>query len=246
MKVLVIGDSCEDVFVYGECKRLCPEAPVPVFTPIEVVKNPGMAANVKRNLEALGCEVDIITNEEKITKTRYVDKKSNQMFIRVDENDKVLKSYFTTNFDDFKKYDAIVVSDYNKGFLDYPVLDSIANLHPLTFLDTKKQLHTWCDDFTFVKVNESEWEKAGNYKGKNVIVTLGDKGCTYNGIIYPALHTKEVKDISGAGDTFLAGLVYNYLKTKDIKDSLAFANYCAGEVVQRKGVSIINLKPTNV
>ena len=34
MKVLVIGDSCTDKFVYGECNRICPEAPVPVFNPI--------------------------------------------------------------------------------------------------------------------------------------------------------------------------------------------------------------------
>ena len=33
MKILVIGDSCHDVFVYGKCDRICPEAPVPVFTP---------------------------------------------------------------------------------------------------------------------------------------------------------------------------------------------------------------------
>jgi len=33
MKILVIGDSCKDVFIYGKANRLCPEAPVPVFIP---------------------------------------------------------------------------------------------------------------------------------------------------------------------------------------------------------------------
>ena len=33
MKILVIGDSCKDVFIYGTANRLCPEAPVPVFIP---------------------------------------------------------------------------------------------------------------------------------------------------------------------------------------------------------------------
>ena len=33
--ILIIGDSCKDVFVYGEISRLSPEAPVPVFNPIE-------------------------------------------------------------------------------------------------------------------------------------------------------------------------------------------------------------------
>ena len=31
MKILVIGETCKDVFNYGRVDRLCPEAPVPVF-----------------------------------------------------------------------------------------------------------------------------------------------------------------------------------------------------------------------
>ena len=57
MRVLVIGDSCTDVFVYGNIERICPEAPVPVFNPIHKVQNGGMARNVKSNLEALGLEL---------------------------------------------------------------------------------------------------------------------------------------------------------------------------------------------
>ena len=33
MKVLVVGDSCKDVVVYGDIERISPEAPVPVFAP---------------------------------------------------------------------------------------------------------------------------------------------------------------------------------------------------------------------
>ena len=72
MKLLVIGDSCVDKFIYGTCDRICPEAPVPVFNPIKVKKNGGMAKNVQANIEALGVDCDIITNGELITKTRYV------------------------------------------------------------------------------------------------------------------------------------------------------------------------------
>ena len=31
MKILIIGESCLDVYQYGDSRRLCPEAPVPVF-----------------------------------------------------------------------------------------------------------------------------------------------------------------------------------------------------------------------
>ena len=54
MRFLVIGDSCTDKFIYGKCERICPEAPVPVFSPVKTKTNGGMAANVKANVEALG------------------------------------------------------------------------------------------------------------------------------------------------------------------------------------------------
>ena len=78
MKILVIGDSCTDTFVYGSCVRLCPEAPIPVFEPSRAVTNDGMGGNVVRNLKSLGVNhVDIITNKEQITK-RLVMLKKNQ------------------------------------------------------------------------------------------------------------------------------------------------------------------------
>ena len=48
-----------------------------------------------------------------------------------------------------------------------------------------------------------------------------------------------VKDVSGAGDTFLAALVVEYLKTNDIKSAITFANECATKVVQKRGVAVI-------
>ena len=49
-KILVIGELCIDRFVYGEVKRLSPEAPVPVFNPKDIIENKGMAGNVVENL----------------------------------------------------------------------------------------------------------------------------------------------------------------------------------------------------
>jgi sugar/nucleoside kinase (ribokinase family) len=49
----------------------------------------------------------------------------------------------------------------------------------------------------------------------------------------------EIKDTSGAGDTFLSGLVCNYEKTGDIREAIEFANACATTVVQKRGVSVI-------
>jgi len=89
MKVLVIGDGCTDMFQYGVCERLCPEAPVPIFKPTKVVTTGGMAINVADNIEALGIECDIITNDRRPAKTRFVDEVSNQILLRMDVNDVV-------------------------------------------------------------------------------------------------------------------------------------------------------------
>ena len=144
MKILIIGESCMDIFHYGECNRLTPEAPVPVFNSISLWKNGGMAMNVYNNLKVFVKNVDIVTNEnwEDIKKTRFVEEKSNHMFIRLDEND---KKYGRVDLDtiNFSDYDAVVVSDYNKGFLTESDLNKISNMHNKTFLDTKKILGDW-------------------------------------------------------------------------------------------------------
>ena len=49
MRILVIGESCKDIFVYGKCERLCPEAPAPVLNPLFTTENGGMAMNVVKN-----------------------------------------------------------------------------------------------------------------------------------------------------------------------------------------------------
>ena len=45
-KILVIGESCLDEFVYCDAERLAPDLPIPILEIKEVRKNPGMAMNV--------------------------------------------------------------------------------------------------------------------------------------------------------------------------------------------------------
>ena len=79
--ILLLGDSCLDVYQYGHVNRMSPEAPVPVFTPTHEEKRPGMAANVNTNLKALGLDVAFITGQES-TKTRLIDTRSRQQIVR--------------------------------------------------------------------------------------------------------------------------------------------------------------------
>ena len=50
-KVLVVGDTCLDIYRYGTVDRLSPEAPVPIFQVSHEEQLHGMAANVRANLE---------------------------------------------------------------------------------------------------------------------------------------------------------------------------------------------------
>ena len=60
----------------------------------------------------------------------------------------------------------------------------------------------------------------------------------HKGIIYPVVGV-EIKDVAGAGDTFIASLTVKYLETFDISKAIEFANQCATIVVQKRGTSTI-------
>ncbi len=54
MRVLIIGDSMIDSYIWGRVERISPEAPVPVVSIIKREHRPGGAANVALNVKALG------------------------------------------------------------------------------------------------------------------------------------------------------------------------------------------------
>lgn len=58
-RVLVAGDVMLDQFLWGKVSRISPEAPVPVLDFERESFMPGGAANVARNLSALGAKVEI-------------------------------------------------------------------------------------------------------------------------------------------------------------------------------------------
>ena len=82
MKVLVIGENSKDIWVYGDVTRINPEAPTPVFIEKYRKENDGMAANCTIHLKHLNIDYDFITQVEPITKTRYVDEKSNYILMQ--------------------------------------------------------------------------------------------------------------------------------------------------------------------
>ena len=233
MKVLLIGDSCEDRYFYGEAKRLNPEAPVPILEYKRGVTSKGMAWNVFNNLKAFGVEVEVLTNEEEIIKTRFIDEKSNQQILRSDEEPEI-KPF--SNELPKNNYDALVISDYDKGFL------TTENIFELTsrfvgpvFIDSKK---TNLPADAYIKVNELEYERMAYCNYENLIITRGGDGAEYKGDLYPA-EKVNVFDVVGAGDTFLAALTYGYMKYGRIDRAIPLANKAAAVAVSHRGTYVL-------
>lgn len=236
--VLLIGDSCIDEYKIGTIDRLSPEAPVPVFKLVETQVVPGMADNVNINFKNLGIDPYFVHNKEDIIKTRFIDRRSGQHIMRLDVEPKIThwNRQLEKSYDNF---DAIVISDYNKGFLTYEDIEYIIkNAQCPVFIDTKKtQLADISAPHVYFKINDLEYKSARSLPS-NLIVTRGENGAT---LMQPGLtaiyETKkvEVTDVCGAGDTFLAALVAQYLFTKDIEKAIIFANVAAGITVQHRG-----------
>ena len=241
-RILIIGDSCRDIYTYCTTKRLSPEKPVPVLEIDHIHSVGGMAMNVYNNMLTMlpQREVDILTNENwnDVIKERIVDKKSNHMFCRID------KPQQTERVDvfkiDYENYEYIIVSDYDKGFLEWDDIEYICSHHDKVFLDSKKQLGPWAYGAKYIKINNYEAERSGpivDELGDKVIQTLGGDGVLWNNTIYPVPEIVETLDVSGAGDTFLASLVFKFAQNGNIIKAIKYANKQASKVVTKRGTS---------
>ena len=230
--ILLLGDSCRDIYQFGTVDRMSPEAPVPVFVPGYREERDGMASNVFKNLEALGCDVNYLFGETS-TKTRLIDSRSRQQIVRIDDDVESEPMTFETAIP--PGYDAIVISDYNKGLITYELVEELRQeFSGPIFVDTKKQDLARFEG-CIVKINQVE-HKARSSDCSNMIVTQGKQGALYNNKMYPAAAI-DVIDVCGAGDTFLAALAYEYLQTDgNMEAAVEFAIRASAVTVQHTGV----------
>lgn len=241
-KVLLIGDHCVDVYHYGVCERLSPEAPVPVLKQLRKETKMGMSSNVRMNLKAFGVTVVHEHNREIIEKHRLIDNRFNHHLLRYDVGeDHLTEEINLSRLEKVKNVDAVVVSDYDKGFLRHKSITQICEMFkdvPI-FVDTKKNKLN-CYSNCVLKINEKEFKEIKKMPvGCDFIVTLGDRGALYQHEVHPTIKT-EVFDVCGAGDVFLSALVYGFLKTNDMKEAIAIANKCASFSVGKMGTYVMS------
>jgi D-beta-D-heptose 7-phosphate kinase/D-beta-D-heptose 1-phosphate adenosyltransferase len=197
-----------------------------------------MAANVKDNLEALGLDVDFLTGGVRSIKKRFIDERSKQHILRVDEDKPNPPFNAWRNSLAYNQYDAIVISDYDKGFITYENVRAVREQFkgPI-FIDSKKKDLAQFEG-CYVKINELERSLAISICS-DIITTLGAAGAEYNNKKFAA-PLVEVVDVCGAGDTFLAALAYKFLETNNINAAIEYAIQAGSLTVQHSG----NYAPT--
>ena len=251
LKALVIGESCTDVYMYGTCSRLSPEAPIPVLDFSEHTSSYGMAKNVSKNLAAFGFDVSEITNNASLLiKTRFIDKKSNQQILRVDDSGSIdpAKNFPT------EAPDVAIISDYNKGFLTQEYLTSLIDFLSVwripIFVDSKRS-NLSCFNNCIIKVNDFEAASITKLPKINyqIITTRGKDGCTWRGHTFPA-PIVDAYDVTGAGDVFIASLASMYVDNKELLEIIPKAIRLASISVKHSGTytvtkdDIMNLEST--
>jgi D-beta-D-heptose 7-phosphate kinase/D-beta-D-heptose 1-phosphate adenosyltransferase len=221
MNILVIGDGCIDEYRHGVITRMNPESAAPLMRYDDSEERPGMALNVAQNLKSLGADVTLSTSENMCRKIRYINRRTGEQLLRVDIDVEAVPYEFSYDYDE---YDAIVISDYNKGFVTDETVKSLRKeFSGPIYMDTKK---TNLGNFPgiYFKINERElFEATSLPEYDKLIVTYGSKGCGYKDNVYN-VKAIDVVDVCGAGDVFLAAMVVKHLETNDMDIALNFAN----------------------
>jgi rfaE bifunctional protein kinase chain/domain len=148
-RALVVGDVMLDRYWHGEVDRISPEAPVPVVAVARADERPGGAANVARNVRALGARCTLLSvtgdDREADSLARLLDKDGiehvlhrdslisttiklrviarHQQLLRIDFESPIGKDARVRLLDNYlarvKQAGVVILSDYGKGGLGY-------------------------------------------------------------------------------------------------------------------------------
>ena len=293
-KVLVVGDVMLDRYWFGDVNRISPEAPVPVLKVGRVEERPGGAANVARNIAALGAQATLLSvvgdDEAGACLERLLNEHSNltallhrdgsistiiklraiarhQQLLRIDFETSPSHEVLHAALEDFRARlpwaDVVILSDYGKGGLAH-----IAEMIRLAraagkpvLVDPKGEDYARYSGATLLTPNRSEFrEVAGSWKTDAefnakaeklrtelhldaLLVTRSEDGMSLyraNEVLHEPTQTREVFDVSGAGDTVIATLAVMLASGADLPDAMRIANRAAGIVVGKLGTAVVS------
>jgi D-beta-D-heptose 7-phosphate kinase/D-beta-D-heptose 1-phosphate adenosyltransferase len=297
-RVLCVGDVMEDRFIYGEVRRISPEAPVPVLRITRESRELGGAGNVVRNVVALGAHVSFISivgddragreisellaalpsvepflrvtrHRETTIKNRFfsldghhllrADRETVQTITAADEDDLA-----RTALSQMPYVDVVVLSDYAKGMftgtLAAKIIAAAKAAGKPVVVDPKGTKYTRYAGATVITPNRKELEDAvggavdtdatlisaaqqlrKEADVESILVTRSGEGMTLvdaGSLTHLPAETREVADVTGAGDTVVATLAVALAANVPLADAARLSNVAAGVVVGRHSTAV--------
>jgi D-beta-D-heptose 7-phosphate kinase/D-beta-D-heptose 1-phosphate adenosyltransferase len=298
-RVLVVGDVMEDRFIYGEVKRISPEAPVPVVRIRRESKALGGAGNVVRNLDALGAPCAFVAvigddragrevtellaampavepylrvsrRRETTIKNRFFSLDGHHLLRADRETTAALEAADAAHLkrsalDQIDGCDAVVISDYAKGAIDAAlaaeVIAAATKAKKPVVVDPKGADYRKYAGASVITPNRAELAEAtglavgdqeaivaaakaliASTGAAAVVVTRSAEGMTVvtgaGEIAHLAAETREISDVTGAGDTVVAVLSVALSAGVPLLEAAQLANVAAGVVVARHGTAV--------
>lgn len=293
-RVLVVGDVMLDRYWFGDVSRISPEAPVPVLKVERVEERPGGAANVARNISALGAQAtllsvvgadeagirleELLKEYGKLTALLHRDKTfstiiklraiaRHQQLLRIDFETSPSHEVLHTVLEDFRAQlslrDVVILSDYGKGGLTHiaEMIQLARAAQKPVLVDPKGDDYERYRGATLLTPNRSEFrEVVGSWKNEAefcqkaeklraelqleaLLVTRSEEGMSLfrdKQVLHEATQTREVFDVSGAGDTVIATLAVMLASRAAWLDAMRIANRAAGIVVGKLGTAVVS------
>jgi D-beta-D-heptose 7-phosphate kinase/D-beta-D-heptose 1-phosphate adenosyltransferase len=164
--------------------------------------------------------------------------------------------------------DVLVLSDYGKGMLNDNLLKEIIHLcnskgvkvlvdpkgkdftkYQGAYLVTPNKLEailaTGVEIFDIMTIKTALTRLKDILQNESQIITLGSEGIAMlrdeEFSVFPAL-SKDVIDVTGAGDTVIASLAFQLALGKNLEESIIFSNKAASIVVQKIGSAVVTLE----
>lgn len=292
-RVLVIGDVMLDRYWFGDVRRISPEAPVPVVQVAERDERLGGAANVARNVVALGAQASLLgvigdddagnhvgrllqqagicdctrmrADAQTTVKLRVLGQR--QQLLRIDFECERECAALDVDADRLASlvaaHDIVVLSDYAKGCLADPqALIAIARAAQRPVLvDPKGEDFSHYAHATMITPNLAELRLVvGRWRDEADLCARAQ--ALRNALSLPALlltrsadgmslfddagirnfpaQSKEVFDVSGAGDTVVAALAALSGAGLRQEPAIWLANRAAGIVVGKLGTATVD------
>lgn len=241
--------------------------------PIGVVGHDASGEKIQSEMERLGISTGGLLMDMGLpttTKTRIIA--GHQQVCRVDRERPFTMSEEMYNKaaiffrSQLKVADAVVVSDYGKGFISARLLSAILSAAEkagkIVAVDPKNLDYSAYGPSTVLTPNKREAEHASGVAirdekslrqaaevilkkagARHLLVTRGEEGMSLfseNGFHrHIPTFAREVYDVTGAGDTAIAALTLSLCAGADPESAAVLANYAAGVVVGKLGTACV-------